>query len=306
MLPRSDFIAYVNLKRLIEEAAPRVFANNPSKLAEFNAHVDKLKSQTGIDARAFESVAVGMLYQTPSPGITTAETVVIARGTFNAGAILAAGRLAVKGKYQEQKHDNATIYIFRINDHIYVPGVVNMRVNELAVTSLDTNTLVIGELAAVRSTLDANRARGNVNADLISLATRAPNALMGFSANVPPYLTRGLNVNNEEIGKLIGSIRQAYGAVGTTQNGFDLLAIARTEKPDQAQTIGDTISALKQFGGVLAGQLPADTRGLAQNALDSLKIGSEGNEASIRFELQLTDIPALIRVLQPRAAELTR
>lgn len=303
MLPPSDVVAFVNVKRLIDEAAPKIFADNPAKLAEFNAQIDKLKTQTGIDARSFTTIAVGMRYQNPSPGITTADTVVIANGTFNAGAILAAGRLAAKGKYQEQKYNNATIYVFSINDQVNFPGLPNMRVKELGVTILDTNTLVIGELAAVRATLDAGRARGSVNADLVSLATRAPNALIGFSANVPPSLSKGVDFNNEEISKLVNSIRQAYGAIGTTANGFDMLTIARTETAGQAQSLSDTLSALKQFGSVLVGQLPAETRGLAQNALDTMKIGAQGNEASIRFELQQADITTLMRVLKPKAAE---
>ncbi len=303
LLPPSDLVAFVNVKRLINDAAPKVLADNPAKLAEFNAAIDKLKMQTGLDARSFESIAIGLRYQHPSPGVTTADTVLIASGTFNAGALVAAGRLASKGKYQEQKYADATIYIFSINDQVNIPGVMNMRVKEMAVTTLGTNNLVIGELAAVKATLDANKTRGKVNTDLVGLATRTPNALMGFSANVPPSLTKGLNVGNDEIGKLVGSIRQAYGAVGTTANGFDLMAIARTENAGQAVSLSETLTSLKQFGGMLVGQLPAETRELAQSALDSLKIGAQGNETSLRFELQQADITTLMRVLQPKMAE---
>jgi hypothetical protein len=303
LLPPSDLVAFVNVNRLINDAAPKVLADNPAKLAEFNAAIDKLKMQTGLDARSFSTIAVGLRYQNPSPGVTTADTVAIIGGTFNANALLAAGRLAAKGKYQEQKHNDATIYIFSINDHVKIPGLLNMRVKELAVTTLGANNLVVGELAAVRATLDAGKTRGRVNADLVGLATRTPNALMGFSANVPPSLSRGVSVGNDEISKLVGSIRQAYGAVGTTSNGFDLMAIARTENPGQAVSLSETLTALKQFGGMLVGQLPVETRGLAQSALDTLKIGAQGNETSIRFELQQADITTLMRVLQPRMAE---
>ena len=303
MLPPSDLVAFVNVKRLIDEAAPKVFADNPAKLAEFNAEIDKLKTRTGLDARSFSSIAVGMRYQHPAPGITKADTVVIASGTFNADAMLAAGRLVAKGKFQEQKYNNATIYIFSVNDSVNVPGLINMRVKELAVAALNANTLAIGELAAVRATLDASRTQRNVNTDLINLATRTPNALMGFSANVPQSLSQRVTIGNDEMSKLIGSIRQAYGAIGTTTNGFDMLAIARTENAGQAQTLSDTLTSLKQFGGVIVGQLPAETSKLAQSALDSLRIGSTGNEASIRLELQQSDITTLMRVLKPKAVK---
>jgi hypothetical protein len=302
-LPPSDFVAFVNVKRLITEAAPKVFADSPEKLAEFNAEIDGFKTKTGIDARSFESIAVGMRYQNPSAGVTTADTVVIAQGAFNAGALVAAGRLASKGKYQEQKYKDATIYIFSVNDHVSVPGLMNMRVRELAVTTLDSNTLAIGELPAVRATLDARGSlrAGAANADLVRLATRQPNALMGFGANVPPSLSKGINIPNDEISRLIGSIRQAYGSVGTTANGFDLMAIARTEKADDARSLSETLTALKQFGSVVAGQLPAEQSKLAQSALDTMKISAEGNETSISFQLQQSDISTLLRVLKPKA-----
>lgn len=306
LLPPSDVVAFVNVKRLINEAAPKIFADNPARLAEFNADIDKFRTQTGIDARAFSTIAVGLRYQTPSPGVTTADTVVIAQGTFNAGALLAAGRLAAKGKYQEQKYNDATIYIFSINDQVSVPGLFNMRVRELAATTLNANTLVLGELAAVRATLDANRAprAANTNTDLVNLATRSPNALIGFSANVPPSVSQGVTIGNfDEISKLIGSIRQAYGTIGATAGGFDMMAVARTENAAQAQSLSETLTALKQFGGVIAGQLPAETNKLAMNALESLRIGAQGNETSIRLELQQADITTLMRVLKPKKAE---
>jgi len=301
LLPRSDFVAFVNVKRLITEAAPKVLADNPAKLAEFNAEIDKFKAQTGIDARMFENIAVGMRYQHPSPRVTTTDTVVIANGSFSAGALLAAARLASKGKYQEQKYSGTTLYVFNVQDHIKMLGLFNMKVGEVAAAVLDANTLAIGEPASVRAALD-NKAQGRVNNDLIQLATRSPNALMGFGANVPPALTASADFGNEEISKIIGSIRQAYGAIGTTADGFDMLAVARTEKAEQAQTLSETLGALKQFGGMMIPQLPAETGQLAQAALDSLKISSAGNETLIRLELKQADISTLMRVLQPKTA----
>lgn len=301
LLPQSDFVAFVNVKRLITEAAPKVLADNPAKLAEFNADIDKFKTQTGIDARMFENLAVGMSYQHPSPNVTTTDIVVIAQGDFNAGALLAAGRLASKGKYQEQTYNGTTLYIFNIQDQVKMLGLFDMKVGEVAAAALNANTLVIGEPVSVRATLD-NKAQGRINTDLIQLATRSPNALMGFSANVPPSLTATADFGNSEISKIVGSIRQAYGAVGTTANGFDMLAVARTEKPDQAQTLSETLGALKQFGGLMVAQLPQETGKLAQTALDNLKITSEGRETLIRLELKQSDISTLMRVLQPKMA----
>lgn len=302
LLPQSDFVAFVNLKRLLNEAAPKAFADNPTKLAEFNADIDKFKTQTGIDARSLENLALGMRYQHPTPGITTADTVVIANGTFNAGALLAAARLAAQGKFQEEKYNGATIYVFNLQENVKMLGLFSMKVHQVAATTLGSNTLVMGDPVSVRATLDASKTQTRGNNDLIQLATRTPNAFIGFGANVPPSLTATADFGNTEITKIISTIRQAYGAIGTTADGFEMLTVARTEKPDDAQNLSDTLAALKQVGGMMAAQLPSDKGKLAQNALNSLQIKSSGNEATIRLELKQTDISTIMGVLQPQRA----
>ena len=303
MLPPSDVVVSINIKRLINDGLPKFFADNPAKLAEFNAHIDQIKTQTGLDLRSFEEIAVGMHYQHPSPNVTKADTVVLAHGTFNAGALIAAGRMAAQGKYREEKYNGATIYIYSLNSQMNLHGFFNMKINDLAVTSLDANTLIFGEPASVRATIDANKTPGHVNNDLIQLATRAPNALLGFSANVPPSLTASADLGNPEITKIVGSIHQAYGALSTTADGFGLLAVARTETPDQAKVLSDTLAALKQFGGMVIPQLPAETGKIAQNVLDSLKITASGNETLLSLEVRQADITTLMRAMQPKMAE---
>lgn len=299
MLPPSDVVAFINLKAVLNDAMPKVLADNPAKLTEVNAEIDKIKTQTGIDVRSFENIAVGMRYQHPSANVTTADTVVIAHGTFNAGALLAVGRIAATGKYREEKYQGATIYIFSLNDQMNVEGLFKMKINELAVTSPDANTLVMGELPAVRATIDANKT-GHVNSDLVQLATRAPDAVLGFSANVPQSLTSSADFGNQEITKIVNSIRQCYGAVSTTANGFGLLIAARTETADQARVLSDTLTALKQFGAMVIPQLPPETGKIAQNALESLKVASTGNEASLNLEVSQSDITTLMRTLKTK------
>jgi len=302
LLPQSDFVGFVNVKRLINEAAPKALGGNAARLAQFNADIDKFKTQTGIDARSFESLALGMRYQHPSPDITTTDMVVVANGTFNAGAFVAAGRLAAQGKYKEEKYNGSTIYIFNLQENVKMLGLFNMRVNQLAVTTLNANTLVLGDLQGVHATLAAKGSQARANNDLIQLATRTPNAFIGFGANVPPSLTATADFGNTEITKTISAIRQAYGAIGTTADGFEMLTIARTQKPDEAQNLSDTLSGLKQLGGMFAAQLPGDKAKLAQTALDNLQINHEGNETAIRLELKQADINALMQSLQPKSS----
>ena len=298
MLPASDAVAIIDVQRVLTEAMPRALEGNPARLAEANAEIDRFKTRTGIDLRSFDRIAAGLRFNERSSAADEERKVAIARGTFNAGAFVAAGRLAAKGKYREEKHGEKTIYIFTLEQQVKLFGMLNLKVAELAVTALDANTLAMGDLAGVRAAIDAASGRGErVHAELVELATRNPNAMIGFGAKLPPSAARSLNIDNEEITKNIASIRQVYGSIGTTPTGFDMLTVARTENADQAQSLNDTIAAAKQFAAVLASQISRDTdKGkLVKNALDSMKVTTTGNEVQIKLELAQTDIATLVR-----------
>ena len=291
-LPASDAVMLIDLERLLRDAMPRVL--DQAKLAQANAEIEKFKTRTGIDPRSFDEVAVGMRFNSLPSGTTKVNTVALAHGSFNAGAMVAAGRLATNGKYTEEKYKGTTIYDFDLNEQVKMFGLLNMKVNHLGVSALDDHTLAIGDPIIVRAAIDAYRGGGRVGNDLVQLATRNPNALMGFGANLPQFLTQGLSMPNDEIARNLAAVRQVYGSVGATDGGFDSLLIARTENADQAKGLSDTIYALKQFAPLISGRLNGAHGRLAQSALESLKVTSQGNELQIRLAVAQTDLNTLM------------
>src|SRR2546422_834637 len=69
-LPPSDAVIFIDVRRLLNEAIPGVFAAEPAKLAQVNTQIDSFKTKTGIDLRSFERLAVGLRYTYPAAGIT--------------------------------------------------------------------------------------------------------------------------------------------------------------------------------------------------------------------------------------------
>jgi len=169
-----------------------------------------------------------------------------------------------------------------------------MKVSELAVCGLDSNTLAIGDLGTVRAAIDAGK-KGRASADLITLASRDPNAVIGFGANVPSALLANLNVGNDTVAKDAKSIRQIYGSLGSIENDLSLLLVARTETTDAAKNLGDTVEGLKQLGGILVTRMQQPRKALAQNALDNLKITTRGNEVEIRTRVDAASLASVIK-----------
>jgi len=294
-LPPSDAVALINVNRVLDEALPKLLAENPAKLADVTSELAKFKTQTGLDPRSFDQIALGLNYKYPREGITTISTAVLARGTFNAGAIVAAGRLAANGKYAEQKYQGKTIYLFSLDQQIRLLGLWNLNVRDLAVTAVDGNTLALGNLDAVRGVIEANRTRKHANAELIALASRDPNAILGFGGNISPTLLENLSLSNDSIARELTAVRQVYGTLGMTSTDLELMLAARTVDTYSAKNLGDTVEGLKQFGALFINRLSAAKGTLARAALDNLKLTTVGNELQIRTAVAQSQVSPLMR-----------
>jgi hypothetical protein len=293
-LPQSDAVAQVKVKQLLSEAMPRMLANNPAKLSEVNASIDRFKERTGLDPRMFQQVAFGIRFSYPSEGVTKVQTVALANGTFSAPAMVAAGRVASNGKYREEKYQDKTLYIFTLDENIKLLGLFDVRVGELAAAPLDTNTLALGDPAAVRRAIDASRQRKSPNAELIALASRDPNAVIGFGSNITEQLIGNLDIGNAPIAADLRTLRQVYGSVATTPSDLQLFLAARAVDAEAARNLGDTLEGLKQFGALLVGRLSGAKGVLAKSALSNMKIVAAANELQIRTSVAQDEIGPLL------------
>jgi hypothetical protein len=293
-LPESDAVAQVKINQLLTEAMPRILANNPTKLSEVNAHLDRFKDRTGLDPRQFQQVALGLRFTYPSEGVTKVQTVALANGAFSAAGMVAAGRVASNGKYREEKHQDKTLYIFTLDEHVKLLGLFDFKITELAASPIDTNILALGDPAGVKSLIDATRARKRANADLIALANRDPNAVIGFGANMSEQLIGNLDIGNAPIATDLSKLRQVYGSVGTTTNDLQLFLGARAVNAEAAKSLGDTLEGLKQFGALLVGRLSGARGVLAKSALTNLQIASNANELQLRTTVAQAEIGPLL------------
>jgi hypothetical protein len=294
-LPPSDAVAIINSSRVFNEALPKLLAGNPAKLAEVTDELAKFNTQTGLDPHSFEQIALGLSYKYPREGVTKVSTVALARGTFNAGAMVAAGRLATNGKYAEQKYQGKTIYIFSLDRQLRLLGLWNMNVRDLAVTALDGNTLALGDLEAVRGSIDATRAGKSPSAELLALASRDPNAILGFGGNVSPKLLENLSLSNDTIARELTAVRQLYGALGMSGADLELMLTARTVDTYSAQNLSDTVEGLKQLGGLFINRMTGAKGTLARSALDNLKTTTTGNELQVRTAVAQSQVAPLLK-----------
>jgi hypothetical protein len=201
--------------------------------------------------------------------------------------------VATNGKYREEQYLGKTIYIFTLDQQLRVMGLLNFKITELAVTSLDANSLALGDLGRVRNTIASVKETRPANAELIALATQDPKAIVGFGGKVSPQLLENLRIGNEAIAKDLSTVRQAYGSLGMTAKDLELLVAARTLDAGSARSLGDTVEGLKQFGALFTNRLSGIRGVLARSALENLTITTQGNEIKIRTAVAQSDIAPL-------------
>jgi len=146
----------------------------------------------------------------------------------------------------------------------------------------------------VRRAIDASRQRKSPNAELIALASRDPNAVIGFGSNITEQLIGNLDIGNAPIASDLRTLRQVYGSVATTPSDLQLFLAARAVDAQAARNLGDTLEGLKQFGALLVGRLSGAKGVLAKSALSNMKIVAAANELQIRTSVAQDEIGPLL------------
>jgi hypothetical protein len=306
LLPASDGVMFLDVQRLLNEALPQIFSANPAKLNEINQHIDQIKAQTGLDVRQFDQIAVGVTLVTTATSKNTVEPVILARGKYNSNALLTMAKIAAKGKYREEKIGNKAVYIFAAKEILTenkskITGnspnkifdlLLKKMPPELAVTTIDANTLAIGSIARVRETVES---KARIGADLAALLNRKPNSIMSFAANTPSGMHQFFDLDDDMLGQSLGAIRQLYGAVNLSGGNLIASVSAKSLNAEQAKALEETLGGLQALAKGFLASARSDEKQVYAKIVESAKITRTGLEVAIDFQVANTDIALLIK-----------
>lgn len=296
-MPRADALLAVDLPKLFNEVVPRALAGDAARLAQVNADVEDFKSRTGLDARAFDRLVVGArIVKLESGALKVDNVTAIARGAVNAATLGAAIRASSRSPVAEQTYGGKTVYVTTVNDRIKLFGLAKVNVKELAVAALDAETVALGEPSDVRAAIDAQAGRAP-RADLSPLAfPKGPNDFLAFAGNVPPGTLAGVETGLPNVDRAVASIQSFYGTASSTAAGMQFMTALRAATAADAKQLYDTVEALRQIAPGLV-SMAGDKAKFAQNAINSLKVTTKGNEVQLRLEIPQSDVSALLRSL---------
>lgn len=306
-LPAADAVAIINLKKVINEVMPQILASQPAQLAEINAKINDFKAQTGVDLRQFEQVAMAVNIKPGRAGATEAETLFLMRGNFTAAGLLAAGKIAVNGKFRQETIAGKNITIFAFPESVKkttkqsaktgsatADGVLDKTMSgELAFYVVDANTIAAGKLTDVRSMLTKNVANNRVSPNLIELVNRNSNAVMSFAGNVPADLPAASGLGNDQIGKIVKSLQQMFGSVDMINGAVSLNLAAKTAEEPQAQELESTLLGLQMLGKGMIGSQPDEKNQVLSRVIENLKITRSLTEVQLQATLSQSDLGKL-------------
>lgn len=305
LLPASDAVAVMDVKRFFGDALPRILASNQPILGEITAKLDEIQSKSGLDLRKFDQIAIGLKMNQVSAKEIDFDPVAIVRGDVSAGALVSVAKLASDGTYREEKVGERTIYIFtpkkvaaKTVAKAGNPGIagaiertMSVPSKELALTAYDSSTLVVGTPARVRETLAA---KTFVAAEILSLLPVTVSPILSFAARTPTGMTNYLPLANDELGKNLNSIRYVAGSMDVAEGSASLHVMARTLKAEQAQGLLDTIQGLQLIGKAFLGGSKKPEQKIYARLIENARIARTGNDVTLDLSVPQSDIDALV------------
>ncbi|HEV7890570.1 MAG TPA: hypothetical protein VGP08_08025 [Pyrinomonadaceae bacterium] len=315
--PDSQAVLFVNAQRIVNEVMPKVMPP-----AEYRKMLDETK-KVGFDVRGLQFAAAGIRFNGDAPAGTPPEFVVVVRGNFNADSLLMLGKVALAARDLPSRTETYGSKSIEIIDAEAVSKMMNKPVEtlggadgeapkpkpfpypELAITTLDSNTLVMGVPAYVRSAVDASGGQGTLRPSLLSLTAQDQDAIWSLTAELPPNLADMAHKYgvpaNEQFDQMIGWVKQLNISQGMTAADFTLGVAVTTDQPEHASAF----SGLVRMGQTFAENMLRDAlskakgrdaararQGLAM--LESAVNRTEGNTLLLRVSVpQQTVIDAI-------------
>jgi len=307
MLPESDGVVVVDVRRLFEQALPQILSGNQSALTKVNTEVEKIRAKTGLDIRKFERVAIGLKTRKTEDGKMDLQPLLLARGSADANSIKEAAELASKGKFRTETIGGRTVYVFSAKEIIdrnkpggkargtFMDQVVDKVAvgfaDEVALTAYNENTVALGSLERVKALLgDSPR----IGEELVSSLTQMESAVANFSMKLPEGMSNLVPLQDDDLDAGLASIREMNGSLDVVPGKTLLFVSARTADPLQAENLQVMVQGFQAvFSAILKRQQGADKQAY-KRLLESLTVNRKDDLVTIDLQIPQKDIDLMI------------
>jgi hypothetical protein len=298
-VPDSDLVAYVNVRKIVNDAVPRIAGDDAAAKKNLEHGFDELWAYTGLQARQISRAVIGAKFVGKGLDMDIQQMVVIAEGQFNYSDVKAANKLPHRDA-REEKYGTYTLFIF----HPYEEPTDNKDANakdkndkkdqEFAIVPLGPDLIAGGNLDAVKRTVDAfHDEKGRANAELVARARNAPGALVVMIVRVPGNFVRSTWPDGSagRLGRLLSSIKDVRTTLSLGKQGFPVAVEIRSNSAASAIDLRCVIESIRTLADLI---LTGESGQAFRKQIDDLKISSEKNRVLVRTELTVATMRSIV------------
>lgn len=304
LLPASDGVAVIDTKRLFDTALPTALASNQPLLSEIISKVADINARTGVDLRSFDQIAVGVTVKHGLTNDLDIDAIAVASGTADLASLTATARAAAAGSIREEAMNGKTIIIFepkplpadpnaKTADNIHDKVAKALR-QEIAMVVIDQRTVAVGSLARIREMMSGHT---HVARDVNGLLP-AKGAAVNFAVRNGGLLSALLPVDNDELGKQVGTIQAISGSIDLAETGLTISTVAKTQTVREALSLKDFLEVLRDMGGFVWGQSKAADKQLYSRSLKAVRLGTRANSVMLDITVPQADVDLLVGKLK--------
>jgi hypothetical protein len=292
LLPDGGGIAIVDVQRTLTSS----FWTTVSSQDKIRTTVDKVHTElSAVGLRLSDLRTFAVVF----PSGSTKDFTGVISGSFNQTELLSHLRSKPELKVVSETYKNVEIY--QVTD---VPKAGTAKAeakpavndNKTAFAFYDSGTVVVGNLAGVRASIDTRAGtRPSIaqNAKLQAMLAENPSAAIRFAAEVTPGMTQGIQTGGVPIPDL-SSIKMVFGTIDITSS-IDINTTLRHDTAEHAKAISDQLNGL--FGmlkGFLGSSSDPKLAPIA-GALESVKIVNTDLDVKITGSLSQDIIVQLLK-----------
>ncbi len=294
-LPEADTLIFINSRRILSEAAPRLM---PEKdLADMRKGFADMKQMSGVDPASVDYIVIAVRFRKPTVELTfmPPEIMALASGDFSSESLMGLARMAADGKLRDEKYGTKTLGLMTI-DPIAKEAEKNPLLksfSEVAVVPLNATTIAIGSTAYLKAAIDAEEGNKRISSESLNSLLRDPGALISIAGSPLTSFSKTFALLGTEANprapRCDSKFGDFYAAVTMDAANFNLRGALNADNPDTAHIVNNLINGLLRYASA---SMP-DPK--SQSLFKTISITPQENEVVLRADVPQQMVLDLIK-----------
>ena len=300
-LPEADTLIYINWRRILSEAAPRLMPE--TDLADMRKTFADIKQMSGMDPSNVDYIVIAVRFRKPTAELTfmPPEFMALTSGDFSSESLMGLARMASDGKLRDEKYGTKTLGLMTI-DPIAKEAEKNpilKSFSEVAIVPLNATTLAVGSTAYLKAAIDAEEGTRRISSESLNSLLRDPGALISIAGSPLTSFSKTFALLGTEANprapRCDSKFGDFYAALTMDASNFMLRGALNADNPDTAQIVNNLIN------GLLRQATSSITDPTALPILKALSITSQENEVVLRADVpQQTVLDIIKEKMKPK------